>query len=304
MSALFRKQEPVFIKQDSSTELKLRDMRRLLPSVSDADRFSLERDIRIAEAGIVGENQVSFELANSQRMLYILHDLRLEHEGLSSEIDFFVITPCMNLIIECKDLLGDITVDEQGDFIREFGHGPYRRKEGLCSPFAQNERHLKLIKSVREADRGGTGWVEDGLPFDEFNKSLVVLANPRAMLHDRTAGQRMRERIIRADDLVPSICRLDAQGGKNGKRSHRAMRESADYWLSKHVEKPIDVGDAYEVGEPSRAREETAPRCPRCGTVMVRRIATTGRHAGQDVWRCPDHPRCRGVSSAAKPRGR
>ena len=41
----------------------------------------------------------------------------------------------------------------------------------------------------------------------------------------------------------------------------------------------------------------TAPECPRCGTVMVRRTASTGPNEGRGFWGCPRFPKCRGVLS-------
>jgi restriction system protein len=37
------------------------------------------------------------------------------------------------------------------------------------------------------------------------------------------------------------------------------------------------------------------PACPRCGELMVRRMAKQGRHAGTPFWGCPTFPKCRGT---------
>jgi len=38
---------------------------------------------------------------------------------------------------------------------------------------------------------------------------------------------------------------------------------------------------------------ESVPTCPRCGDVMVRRVARRGRNAGKAFWGCPTFPKCR-----------
>jgi len=38
-----------------------------------------------------------------------------------------------------------------------------------------------------------------------------------------------------------------------------------------------------------------APTCPRCGSVMVKRIAKQGSNAGNAFWGCPAFPKCRGM---------
>jgi restriction system protein len=37
---------------------------------------------------------------------------------------------------------------------------------------------------------------------------------------------------------------------------------------------------------------EAAPACPRCRTVMVRRVAKQGNHAGRAFWGCGQYPKC------------
>lgn len=39
----------------------------------------------------------------------------------------------------------------------------------------------------------------------------------------------------------------------------------------------------------------SAPNCPNCGNVMVRRTAHKGSHAGQEFWGCSQYPACKGV---------
>lgn len=37
------------------------------------------------------------------------------------------------------------------------------------------------------------------------------------------------------------------------------------------------------------------PLCPKCKTVMVKKIARRGHNAGDDFWGCPRYPGCRGA---------
>jgi restriction system protein len=50
--------------------------------------------------------------------------------------------------------------------------------------------------------------------------------------------------------------------------------------------------EALELPTPTAA---SAPPCPRCGAVMVRRITRHGPHAGHDFWGCSSFPACRGT---------
>ncbi len=78
-----------------------------------------------------------FELKNSHMPMYILHDIFFEENGLTTQIDYIVITRKVILIIECKNLYGNITVNNQGDFTRTIQFGKRYHKEGIYSPITQ-----------------------------------------------------------------------------------------------------------------------------------------------------------------------
>jgi len=50
--------------------------------------------------------------------MYILHDIYLEVDGLSAQIDYIVVTRKIIFIIECKNLIGNIEVDKRKTCIR------------------------------------------------------------------------------------------------------------------------------------------------------------------------------------------
>lgn len=75
------------------------------------------------ELGLKGENSVLFELQNSFLPIHILHDFRIEHNGLSCQIDFVVLTRKFILLIEVKNYYGHILVNEKDEFIRQVFHG-------------------------------------------------------------------------------------------------------------------------------------------------------------------------------------
>jgi len=52
--------------------------------------------------------------------MYVLHDVTLEYDGNKSQIDYFLFTRGYFYLIECKNLIGNITVDNDGQFYREY----------------------------------------------------------------------------------------------------------------------------------------------------------------------------------------
>jgi hypothetical protein len=135
--------EPIFLKETSDAKQQLEQLESLLASVPDDVKHQVEQDIKILSYGINGEDNIAFELKNSHMPMYILHDLYLEDNGLTAQIDFLIITRKRHFIIECKNLVGNIEINSSGDFIRttEF-RGKYK-KEGIYSPITQNQRHWR-----------------------------------------------------------------------------------------------------------------------------------------------------------------
>ena len=95
--------------------------------------------------GLIGEKNIAFELSNSGMPMYILHDIHLELEDLSAQIDYIVVTKKVIYVIECKNLIGNITIDRDGNFIRDFVFGGRKIREGIYSPITQNQRHLEAV---------------------------------------------------------------------------------------------------------------------------------------------------------------
>ena len=94
------------------------------------------------------------------------------------------------------------------------------------------------------------------------------------------------------EDVVEEVERIirEAQERRpDGAASDRATRERDTDQVadSKAVE--------GATGTDSEAARQTAPRCPRCRTVMVRRTSSKGSNQGQQFWGCPRFPKCRGT---------
>ena len=80
----------------------------------------IDKQIKLATYGLAGERNIAFELKNSDIDMYILHDVYFEYEDLSAQIDYMIFTRKRVYIIECKNLIGDIEIDDGGNFIRSY----------------------------------------------------------------------------------------------------------------------------------------------------------------------------------------
>lgn len=230
---------PHFYKASKNTEKQLEQLYNIYKIASDKQKPLIEKDIRMLKYGIAGEKNVIFELENSHLPIIILHDLYIEYEGLSAQIDFIVITRKFNLVIECKNLFGNIEINNNGDFIRTIRFGNRYIKEGIYSPITQNTRHIELVKKVRllSKDNLFTKVLFEKY-FNENYKTVVVLANPKTVIKMRYAKKEIKNQIIRCDQLVNYIKKL-LKDSKNDPLSDKGMYKQADIFLCLHKEKEI-----------------------------------------------------------------
>jgi hypothetical protein len=141
--------------------------------------------------------------------MYILHDIYIEHENLSAQIDFIVIARHCNYFIECKNLYGNITVDKNGNFSRKVNYDKYYKEVGIYNPLTQNQRHLDLVKMIFSSEKTGIMKIAYDKFFSNFHKSIVVLAHPKSTINTDDAPEDIKNKIIRADNLISYIKNIE-----------------------------------------------------------------------------------------------
>lgn len=300
----FSKPEVVIARESTNAKVYLEKLEELLPEAEDEVKEKIQREIAVTKAGIAGEANILFELKNSNMDLVILHDIYIEtEEGQSAQIDFVVIAPKITYLIECKNLYGNIEINAKGDFIRNMQYGGKWHKEGIYSPITQNMRHMEILKECCAEKKNlimGFGFRKY---FDNFYKSLIVLANPKTVVNNRYAPKEIKNQVLRADQLVAVIKKMEADSGEIAS-SKKQMKERAESLLSKTSEKRKDYVEKYkkiiekvkskkEEGKEETQKQEETLICPKCGAPMVLRVAKKGEKAGKKFYGCSQFPKCR-----------
>ncbi len=238
--------EPVFLKRNSGTKERLEKLKELEPLLNEEGKAKLKQDIRNLEAGMLGEKNIAFELENSHMPMYIIHDLYLRDGDLTSQIDYLVVTRKICFVIECKNLYGNIEIDNQGTFVRTMEFGRQTRREGIYSPITQNQRHMALLRKLRlEQSKGFLSRFLRDRSFDEDHCAIVVLANPRTVLDARYAKKEVKSQVIRADHLVDFI-RETYRDSRAAELSDKEMRNWAQSYLDMDQENQADYLRKYE----------------------------------------------------------
>lgn len=236
---------PVFLKSSNQAADYIQKLKTLQGKCTDELKEEIEKQITIAEYGIKGEESIAFELKNSGTDMYILQDICLEHGELSAQIDYLIVTRKRTYIIECKNLIGDIEINNAGDFIRTYQLKGRKIREGIYSPITQNIRHLQIIKAVRKSAKGN--FISQKIfesHFDDNYKSIVVLANPKTVLNAKYAKKEIKEQIVRADQLIQKIKEMDKQVKES--MTEKEMLAVANFFLERNQANRLDYAEKYE----------------------------------------------------------
>ena len=180
--------ETIFLKTDSDLQKKIEKLSELQREYPNNKKIEL--DLMLCKLGLAGENEIEYELKNANLGMYVLHDITIKYEDLTAQIDYIVVTTGKIYLIECKNMVGNITVNERGDFIREINH----QKEGIYSPLRQAERHVEILKKIWLSRKGIFHKVFQEGKFDYWYVPLVVIANQKSILNTRYAPLEIKQK--------------------------------------------------------------------------------------------------------------
>lgn len=241
--------KPTAIKEFSTQNDNLRTLEELLLKLNNDEKKKLvNKEIIAMKRGLQGEKTVDFELRNCISPFCYLHDIRVEYDNLAAQIDYLIITKKYVCVIEAKQLLGDVNINSDGEFIRVYKNkNGYENKEGMLSPIEQNKKHVNLIKRILKEV-----FECDNVPV----KSLVIMANPKAIIRKQYAPKEIQDQIIRAEKLGDYVQELDNEFKKVALKEETAFK-IANYFKEKHTPISIDYEAKFGITEQDLCEESS-----------------------------------------------
>lgn len=278
----FRFKDTVFYKKDSDLQSKYDALTKLNNEYSNNDE--LLEELYIVKKGLDGENEISYELSKANIGMYVLRDIKFKYEDMTAQVDYIVITPYCKYYIECKNLVGNITVNDKGDFIREFTINGKKIKKGMYSPLRQVEAQRDVIRKIWARDSSKFVKLVGSKEFNKWRKVLVVAANHDTILNTKYAPSDMKYKILRADSLVRQLqYDLDHRDKDDVLFSKKDMEESAKYYMDMNSREEIDYYEYYK-----NKFNLVKMVCPECGSNLVKRNGKFGEFYG-----CSNYPKCK-----------
>jgi ssDNA-binding Zn-finger/Zn-ribbon topoisomerase 1 len=111
-----------------------------------------ERDARWQRAGLQAERDMAYQLKvffADRKPFAVFNNVKIEHNGLSAQIDHLVLTRWTAYFIESKSVSQVITVNEHGEWARIHN----RRYMPVESPVEQSRRHQETLYNFLWANR-------------------------------------------------------------------------------------------------------------------------------------------------------
>ena len=241
----FRFKDTVFYKENSDLQDKYNALKKLNDEYPNNE--DLLSELYIVKKGLDGENEIAYQLKKAHIGMYVLRDIKVKHEDLTAQIDYVIITPVYTYYVECKNLVGNITVTDKGDFIREFTINGKKIKKGMYSPLRQVEAQREVIRKIWESNSSAIKKFFASKNFDHYRRVLVVAANQDTILNTSRAPKEMKYKILRADALVRQIeYDLEHRGNDEYLESKKGMEEIAQSYIELSSKEEINYYDYYK----------------------------------------------------------
>lgn len=194
----------MMIAKDVNYGLAIDEWKALLDS-GKLDRRQ-KKDARWQLAGLQAEKDMAYYLGVHLRDsddFRVFHNLKVEHNGDTAQIDHLVLTRWIAYFIESKSISDAISVNEHGEWFRVYRG----RTEGMPSPLEQSIRHLKIFYSFLEDNREHFMGKALGLVQKNFKRLLspahFVAISSRGKIEG--PGRSKFTEVVKADQIPSKI---------------------------------------------------------------------------------------------------
>lgn len=241
----FRFKDTIIYKENSDLQDKYDALKKLNEEYPNNE--DLQSELFIVKKGLDGENEISYQLKKAHIGMYVLRDIKVSHDDLTAQIDYVIITPVYTYYIECKNLVGNITITDKGDFIREFTINGKKIKKGMYSPLRQVEAQREVIRKVWEDNTSNFKKFFASKNFENYRRVLVVAANQDTILNTNRAPKDIKYKILRADALVRQIeYDLNHRSKDDYFFTKNEMEEKAQSYIEISTNDKIDYYEFYK----------------------------------------------------------
>ena len=192
-----------------------------LPHVSPYTKEQIKQTIRNIQSGLKGEKDAAYHINfyyENHKNWAVIHDLRLEVDGHSAQIDHLLIDRFLEIYVcESKRFHEGIGINKHGEF---FSFNEDGKPKGIASPIEQNNRHKLILKRLFDSDEIALP-TRLGLKMKPSLHSLILIANTTKIYrpqNDKNVDE--LDRVIKVEQLRKRI-EKDFTGNRPSELMHQ-----------------------------------------------------------------------------------
>jgi len=225
--------------------------------------------------GVMGEFivNVAAKLMLDKNEYHLIKNVTLPTEDGTTQIDHVIVSKFGLFVVETKNMKGWIFGDpKQSQWTQKI----FKKTSKFQNPLYQNYKHVKTLESLL------------GLSLHQIHSLIVFVGEstfktemPANVTHGIGYIRFIKSKttpvlsVAEVNDIVSKISNGRLTPSFKTNREHVA-----------HVKNIV-------------SEKQSAPGCPKCGSVMVMREASKGVNTGNKFLGCSRYPQCRGVLSIA-----
>lgn len=235
-------------------------LRRIIPN--HPKRPEIEENIRKLRSGYRGEQTLHYFLSLlPPKKYHIFHNLRLPIGKSFFEIDAFLLSPKLSLIIGCKNHSGTLLI-EKNQMTQTFNENVVI----YSNPLSQANRHKILLRYWFEKNQ---------LPIIPA-EHLVCISNSSTAIKIIPGYTEAEKRVFKADHLLQKLEEYEKYY-KNEVVDQKTLGKIRKALLHQHTPLISDILKEYSM---DKNEIVTGVQCPKCYCIPI-------LHKGGRKWECP-----------------
>ena len=283
----------------------------LKTSQSEKQKALIRQDLQALKNGYEAEKQnayyIDFYLKDSKNII-VLHDIRIEYNGQTAQIDHMLISRFGIELLESKSFIGETTINDDLSITVKYNG----KNKSFENPIEQSKRHAKILHEFinENFDLGKRVEILGG-----FQIENIVLLNPKTTI----TNKKLPRGFFRADsyiskrlEKIDNLNALDVIKFASKMIKIDTVKKIANFLVKNHTPTHFDYEKKYRVPkekvivEKEEILQKETPQikeiltvgspCPFCKKPLVLRNATKDK----PFLGCSTFPKCRFMRRVTK----
>lgn len=244
---------------------------------NDEEPSIFDRILNYGNRGNYGEYLTAYAVKNIPGYCKIYKNIYIPNKGKTSEIDILLIHEKGIFSFESKNYSGWIFGKESDVQWTQTLPGGHKTK--FYNPIFQNKTHINVLKEYLH------------IYCNEIFYSYIIFSNKCSLMDvpestDRTKIMHRFDMLTNLKETLTSIPIVFTHIEVDN--LHKILLPLSNVSL---IEKQRHINQIREF----QYQQSIAPKCPRCGARMIKRMATKGVNAGKEFYGCSKYPNCKSI---------